>query len=236
MSSRIQLDDQKLLCSNLYYLVKRDSSQKEVAEKLNITRQTVSNYLNNKHIVPQHIIDSLTIFLNVNESDLYKRDFKKEDLSGTLQQTTVQPYQISTIVQIPVVRDRVEAGYLFLPEQRRLMTNNIQYIDIPRVMLKGVHPSEAVGFEVLGDSMYPTLKQSEIVLAKKLDTSLPLVNYIGKAVIIITRDNMLCKRIAAVYEKGIEFKSDNKQYTNQKMAYDEILSLYHIFMAVNYDI
>lgn len=116
------------------------------------------------------------------------------------------------------ILDRLNAscgggGFADEPEEKFL------YIDKESAMEIGIiNPKNIIAIKVIGDSMYPTIKEDSLVLIDKTQTEFRE----GKIFLINTTSGIFVKRLSLNPSGGINLISDNNIYSTITLEPDEI--------------
>lgn len=129
----------------------RNIKASELAEKANIPKSAISQYLSGLYEAKQKSIFKLANILNVSEAWLMGLDVPMEkniklDKLG------------NPIIEIPLL-GTVKAGYDYLAEE-----NWIGTVEVDKKLAEG---NELFALKVKGDSMHPVLVEDDIVIVKK---------------------------------------------------------------------
>ena len=167
-------------------------SQLELANRLGISQKQVSNYLNGVTKIPEHISDKLKNLVNITRTS--NTQSREADLE---------------VINIPYLKDfRVSAG-------RGVENFNDELETIPfnkKELQSLFHLQSVINLsiaQVIGDSMYPTLKEGERVLFQNDGSA------IEGAIYIIEYDNEIF--IKRLKKRPLELISDNKEYNAIKI-------------------
>ena len=141
------IKNQKEIFSNNLkkWLSIRNKTQTDIVETFDISPSTVSDWCNAKKFPRIDKIEMLANFLNIYKSDLIE-EHGRTDMFG------------NPVVNIPIL-GIVKAGYDYLAQE-----NWIGTIDIDK---KLADSGEFFALKVHGDSMFPVLIESDIVIIKK---------------------------------------------------------------------
>ena len=81
-----------------------------------------------------------------------------------------------------------------------------------------VSSKHIIALNVLGDSMEPTLKNNEIILVDTYDIDIQN----GGIFVITSKAGLFVKRLKKKLDGNLELLSDNNNYSNELIEYDEI--------------
>ena len=144
-------DINEIIANNISDLLDRSGkTQLDLAEFMNVSQATVSNWCKGAKLPRMDKIDRICEFFNVSRSDLM------EDLSIT-QNKTPEP----TSVRIPVLGS-IPAG---IPLEA--VEDVVDWEDIPIEWTKG--GKEFFSLRVKGDSMYPKFMEGDTIILRKQD-------------------------------------------------------------------
>lgn len=143
-----ELEQRMIFKKNINRLINNSPyNQKEIAEQLGVSPQTLNTWTQGKAIPRMGKIQLLADFFQVDKTDLL------EDI-----QTNVTPIQLGDSISIPVFGS-VPAG---VPIEAIQDIN--EYIDIPKSWTTG--GKEYFALTVKGDSMYPKYLEGDIVVVR----------------------------------------------------------------------
>ena len=143
-----ELEQRMIFKKNINRLINNSPyNQKEIAEQLGVSPQTLNTWTQGKAIPRMGKIQLLADFFQVDKTDLL------EDI-----QTNVTPIQLGDSISIPVFGS-VPAG---VPIEAIQDIN--EYIDIPKSWTTG--GKEYFALTVKGDSMYPKYLEGDVVVVR----------------------------------------------------------------------
>lgn len=182
--------------------------QKDVVKFLGESQSAVSKWLSEneetRNSIPISILTKISELLNVDVAYLIGvQDSKKADI-------------VDGISMVPIVDIKAGAG------AEGLLPDFITHERVPiwSKFLNGINPNNLAIFQVVGDSMEPTIRPDDWVV-------IDMVN--GRqfepvdAIYLINRDGSIqIKRLAFKGSKGIDIISDNKEYRAENTITDNI--------------
>lgn len=131
-----------------HYLEVQNKTQLDLAEYMNVSQATISNWCKGVKIPRMNKIDKIAEFFNI----------KRSDLMVDKEETNVTPIQLGDSISIPVFGS-VPAG---VPIEAIQDIN--EYIDIPKSWTTG--GKEYFALTVKGDSMYPKYLEGDVVVVR----------------------------------------------------------------------
>ncbi|WP_375637213.1 S24 family peptidase [Bartonella sp. AP152HLJHH] len=140
-------------------------SQKDLADRLNVTQATVSRWLGNESDPRGSHRDAIL--------ELYK------SLKGYNQITTLVP-----------VMGYVGAGLEIDTDVEQIPEDGLETIEIPFDL-----PFEAIGFVVRGNSMYPVYKDGDLIVVKHLQTKPVSDYYGDEVIVLTEDNRRFIKQI-----------------------------------------
>ena len=126
----------------------QNKTQLDLAEYMNVSQATISNWCKGVKIPRMNKIDKIAEFFNI----------KRSDLMVDKEETNVTPIQLGDSISIPVFGS-VPAG---VPIEAIQDIN--EYIDIPKSWTTG--GKEYFALTVKGDSMYPKYLEGDVVVVR----------------------------------------------------------------------
>jgi len=136
-------------------------SQKDFAEKLMIGLRTLQYYESNEYPIPDKILRLISQtfgvsyeWLKTGQGEIFEKKPSIEEIILAEQRRIKE-----NMVLLPLI-GRVGAGY----PQDRGDIEILAYIEIPKIPRE--NPKNLFAVKVVGDSMYPTLQEDDIVIAK----------------------------------------------------------------------
>lgn len=183
-----------------YYLGKYDMTQSELAKRLHVSTQSVTNWCKGDKSPRMDKVDAMCKIFNCKRIDLMEE--KTEKTHANTQQATA--------VVIPVL-GRVAAGIPLTADEYIIDTE-----EIPQAMASD---GEYFGLQVKGDSMEPKISNGDVVIARKQSDADS-----GDLVIaLINGDDAVVKRLKK-YSGGIALISSNPAYDPIYFSNEEIES------------
>ena len=117
---------------------------------------------------------------------------------------------------IMLVQQKAVAGYA-MQASNPAFTN-----DLPRFSVPGLE-GQLVAFEISGDSMYPTLTNSDIVVCERLERGEPIRE---NSVYIVVTDTVVAKRVHQIKEdntvRALRLISDNEVFKPYRVDIEEV--------------
>ena len=177
-----------------YLRTARGENLEKVAEYLNVSIQTISNYENEKRdMTPDTIIKLAEYFGVSTDYILGKSNNRNNDIA---------------VSKIPIL-GTVKAGYDWLAEE-----NIVDYItlkeNIPNV-------GEYYALRITGDSMLPLLAEGDLVIVHDQDD----VESGQTAVVLINGEEATVKKVVKTKE-GIELHAMNPYYPVKKFTFEDM--------------
>lgn len=167
-----------------YYIDKYDMTQSELAKRLGVSTQSVTNWCKGAKSPRMDKVDSMCQIFNCKRSDLME---EKTDSSNSTHG-----------IEIPVL-GRVAAG---IP-----ITATEYIIDTEEISLAMASDGEYFALQIKGDSMEPKISNGDVVIVRKQSDADD-----GDLVIaLVNGDDAVCKRLKK-YEGGIALLSNNPSY------------------------
>jgi len=204
-------------------------TQVELAKKTGISRSSIAQYEANIHIPPVENVVLMAEALDCDVSELFPDSARRQeqialDLLKTptakLKEVIRQYAPVSTedTVEIPFYEEAVAGAgsEAFYPEY--LHEND--KISISKRFLNGVNPKYLMFFQIVGDSMEPTIHINDWVLIELVaDRDF----YPVTGIYLIDMDGSVqLKRLEFRGEKGIDIISDNQAYGTKNTVRDDI--------------
>lgn len=189
-----------------------DMNQNELAEKLNISKQSLLNYETEKRLIPLDVLASVSKVFNIpietffsNEIDEFKNIESNE-----------------TFKRIPII-SKVSAG-----RGEYGVDDILEWLEIPVSLCKNADYATFVK----GDSMEPKIFDGDLILVKKTDF---LDN--GTIGVFKLNDDVFCKKFYAnPITKDITLKSLNKIYNPIELQEtDEFYILGKVVCKIDYN-
>ena len=185
-------------------------SQQKLADYLKTSKSSVNMYERGEREPGINMLEAIADFFNVDLDYLLGKTDSPDKGSGYSIPKNVMPVPDEPVVYIPVI-GRVAAGLNCLAEEN--------VVDYEPVFRSEINPSETyVYLQVVGDSMYPELKEGDFVLVKCQDS----VDSGSYAVVIVDNEDGVIKRI--VYDRNyIELQSVNPMYPPRRFEGADVL-------------
>lgn len=161
-----------------FYLTKKQSSQLDLANYLNVSNTTVNNWVKGYSMPRMDKVDRICQFFMITRADLLENKSKEES-----------PTRHAKGIRIPVL-GRVAAG---IPIEA--IEDVEDWEEIPENMAK---TGEYFALRIQGDSMLPEIRQGDIVIVRKQ----PCVESGEIAIVLVNGNDATCKKIQK-QESGI---------------------------------
>jgi len=183
-------------------------TQAEAAERLGISRQTLVNYTGKAELSEdfvQNVKENLGIDLNSSET------------IGRMIKEPPPKWSEPTLRKIPFYAIDVSAGDISFYQD--FNESPAYYIDLP-----GFNDCD-LAMPVYGDSMYPKIKNGDIVLLKKINDH-SIISY-GEIYLVITAENRLLKYVRKHSDKSmITLLSENERFDEIEVERDKVKHLF----------
>lgn len=193
-------------------------TQKELAEKLGLSFQSVAQWENGLRNPKQETLQKIADALGIPVSDLAGETDGKEKNFPSF------GMPIGEILVMPVaVTVRAGFGSMAVPVYGEEVT------EIPKSMLRGYPPEECFAARVKGNSMYPRICEGDIVVIHMQNTVES-----GEIALVVYDDNEEATIKRVRYEPGknwVELIPANPEYMTLKLEGDA-LPLFHILGRV----
>ena len=177
-----------------YYINKYDMTQSELANKLGVSTQSVTNWCKGAKSPRMDKVDAMCQIFNCKRSDLME---EKTDSSNATHG-----------IEIPVL-GRVAAG---IP-----ITATEYIIDTEEISQTMAADGDYFALQIKGDSMEPKISSGDVVIVRKQSDADD-----GDLVIALVNGNdAVCKRLKK-YEEGIALLSNNPSYEPMYFSNKEI--------------
>lgn len=137
---------------------KRDMTQAELARRVNVTKQTISNYERLERDPDLEILEKIADALNVPMSMLVSRDGQQALLNSIYDTNNKAP----NAIRVPIL-GTIPAGIPIEAVQEVL-----DWEELPLEMARG--GKEYFGLRVNGDSMSPKYEDGDTIILRKQDT------------------------------------------------------------------
>lgn len=194
----------------------RNIKASELSEKANIPKSAISQYLSGLYEAKQKSIFKLSNILNVSEAWLMGLDVPMErtsdKLSDQLKNIGAMYISNTTLVKVPIL-GTVKAGYDYMAQE-----NWTGYVDIEKDIIK--EGCEYFALKIVGDSMFPTLIEDDIVIIKKQDDF-----ETGDIVVAIVNGDEATIKKGKKTDSSILLQPLNNSYEPLIFTYDEMKSI-----------
>jgi phage repressor protein C with HTH and peptisase S24 domain len=121
---------------------------------------------------------------------------------------------------IPLVNEEAHAGYV----KQCDTPDYVSTLDVYRV--PGFEDGDYRMFEIVGDSMMPTIKPREIVVTEAVSPITSIQD--GCLYVVIAEEGVVAKRVYAYNDTHFVFKSDNPEYKSYSLPTDEVKQIWAI--------
>ncbi len=209
----------KFLAKNLKYLRKqRGLTQKQLTQQLGMTQSNYSYYENGFRDAPYSILTKFARFYQISAEKITQNDISKEKSPEVLiiesygrkvEFLTAAP-QAGILTRSGFMDQRPKKKSIIIPDDYHQKTGNI-------------------AVRVQGDSMMPTINESDLVICRKLQDetvrnghsdsrSLHLQQYVNKILVFVTEDDdFMIKRLKSVdtHRNEAIFVSDNPRFPKE---------------------
>ena len=197
-------------------------SQKDFARKIGITQGALSQIERDKSQASFETIRKISDEFNVNcnwlingaGEVLLDKPQSNQD-RGFFKSTTEKAY-------IPLIKEEAHAGYISGYNDKEYF-KQLDVYQIP-----GFEKGEYRLFEIIGDSMVPTLNPGEIVVCEFITDQEKVEN--STLCVVISKDGIVAKRIFQYPDQKGYFilKSDNSNYKTQSLRKSKVLEAWTI--------
>ncbi|ALM50154.1 XRE family transcriptional regulator [Flavobacterium psychrophilum] len=220
-----------LFSDNIRHLrLKKDVSQEIIAEKLAISRDSLSKYEQGKSQPPHEILIKISRYYHVSIDLLLTVDIRKVDMEGLIKlddNRIVLPitvdYEGRSIIEI--VPHKAKAGYLAGYGDPEFI-EGLQHMSLPFL---GEGTFRAIAID--GDSM-PPYRDSSLIVGKYLEDRKSIKT--GNTYIFLTKnEGIVYKRVAAVLEDSLILNSDNSFYAPYKVYLVDILEIWEFVLSMD---
>lgn len=215
------------------YLKEKKISVQHLAEKLNVSRQTIYDYFKSANLQPD-TVRNLLDKLNVNVNEIWTDE---TSLTIIHKAENLNPID-EDFVQVPLAETKSSAGYA-------LRYNDQEYIeDLPKTHIpKQYDKGNFMVFEVDGDSMDDgtsrAIKHKDRILAQEIDVSDWKNITINRYPFIIVYDNSTIIKQIANYDRNngnITCHSFNPTFKDFQINVDEVRQLFYAIKKVESDL
>lgn len=183
-------------------------SQEQLAEKIGLTKQAISQYERGERNPSMTVLDALCDFFNVSSDYLLGKDSVTLRFVG---KDEIDKLESKSCVRIPVL-GRVAAG---VPIDA--IEDVLDWEEIPEAMAA---TGEFFGLRIKGDSMQPRIAEGDVVIVR----SQPDAESGDVVIVQVNGDHATCKRLMK-HETGISLISFNPVYPPIVYTNEEIKSL-----------
>ncbi|HEX5169104.1 MAG TPA: LexA family transcriptional regulator [Cyclobacteriaceae bacterium] len=190
-------------------------SQKEFAQRIGITQGALSQIESDKSKASFETINKISDEFNVNCNWLIRGSGEVLLPAESSRTESVGATQ-SDKASIPLIREEAHAGYVNGVKDRSYLSS-LDVYQIP-----GFEKGDYRLFEIVGDSMVPTLHPGEIVVCEFAADSSLIEN--SSLCVLIYKDGIVAKRVFQYPEKkgSLILKSDNVEYKTQTLRRSKI--------------
>lgn len=171
--------------------LKKNITQEELAEELNMTQQQIARYENGQRHFKQDLLFKLANYFNVSINDFFPPTTFDNGIT----------VDITDNIRIPVF-GIIKAG---IPIESQ--SDIIDYIEIPKTWLNG--GKQFYGLKISGDSMSPKYQEDDIVIFEKNDDK---ELYNGKDVAVMINGSESTFKKIIVNDQGIILQPYNTTY------------------------
>lgn len=133
-----------------YYIKKYKKTQKEICIALKINTSSMSDYCKGKQYPRPNVIQKLADYFNISTDDLITDKITNAQILPKIERPKY--------VKIPVL------GYIHAGEATNTPEHILGFEEITEELAK---TGDFFGLKIKGDSMYPDLKEDDIVIVKK---------------------------------------------------------------------
>ncbi len=185
-------------------------SQKDFSARLDLSQSTLSQIENDRYFPSYDTLYYMTAELGVDSNWLLCGQ-------GVPYRTTAPPERAPG-VGFPAVVEKARAGYSGTDRDEHWVSG------LSRYQVPGFRPgADIVIFQVIGDSMMPTLEDQDFVLAERL-TGAP-ESSAGHNLVMVVRDEIYVKRLANFDLASMRYTltSDNPKYPTIEVGQDEVI-------------
>lgn len=194
----------------------RNMKATELSVKTGIAKSSLSEYINGKYEAKQDGVYLLSKALNVSEAWLMGLDVPMErktaELSDQLKNIGAMYISNTNLVKIPIL-GTVKAGYDYMAQE-----NWTGYVDVEKDIIK--EGCEYFALKIVGDSMFPTLIEDDIVIIKKQDDF-----ETGDIVVAIVNGDEATIKKGKKTDSSILLQPLNNSYEPLIFTYDEMKSI-----------
>ena len=191
-------------------LIKKQMSQKELADKMGVNKSTITRYIKDKSAVSNTKIVEIANILNISPSDLFS-NYKEEHpiYKGVSRDELDEIDEDEVFEKVPLLGE-VAAG---VPIYMDDYTNDTINVD-KRYIQYGY---DYICLTIRGDSMYPILMDKDIVLIK----CQPTANSNDIAIVSVDNETATAKYVYK-HEDKLELRPANLNYIPLFFSKDEV--------------
>lgn len=206
---------------------KNGKSKAYVADQLGVSERTVENYMNGTRQPKPGALVKLSNILGFNLNDLTVQNVPQETLAKEPGRDYMQERRDKKTnappQMIPLVPVKAQAGYA----RSYANTDFINQLDLFPI-LPGIDPRGAVWrfFEVQGDSMEPSLYNTDLVLVSMVPTEDWKEIKRGQVHVVITADQVLIKKVYQQDSDHLLLRSANKKHKDKIIAFSDIKEIW----------
>ena len=195
---------------------KQGVKQVDLVEKTKLDKTLINKYLSGAANARQKKLTLLADALNVNEVWLMGYDVSMErnltNLSDQLKNIGAMYISNTNLVKIPIL-GTVKAGYDYMAQE-----NWTGYVDVEKDIIKD--GCEYFALKIVGDSMFPTLMEDDVVIIKKQDDF-----ETGDIVVAIVNGDEATIKKGKKTDSSILLQPLNSTYEPLIFTYDEMKSI-----------
>ncbi|MGQ8364298.1 XRE family transcriptional regulator [Glaciecola sp. 1036] len=205
-------------------------SQKAFASQIGITQGALSQLEAGKSTLSLQTIQKLCDVFSIDSNWLllglgtvpFRNNVRSNDMSvdGTNQNQQKPSHAFYLDALIPLINEEAHAGYVKNYET----PDYISTLDVYRI--PGFDNGDFRMFEIIGDSMLPTIHPREIVVTEKVSPITAIQD--GSLYIVITAEGIVAKRVYLHEENHFIFKSDNAEFKSYSLPKEEVLQIWAI--------
>lgn len=153
--------------------------------------------------------DQSTLFLHTDKKAMQKDNYKGTD-----------SHSFNRDILIPLISEEAHAGYIKDCEN----SDYISSLDVYRI--PGFEQGDFRMFEVVGDSMVPTIHPREIVITERVAEKASVND--GHLCVAITDEGIVAKRVYVHQQHHFIFKSDNPKFKSYSLPMEEVKEIWSI--------
>lgn len=155
------LGNKEIFSKNLkYYMNLNNKDRNDICKDLNLPYTTFAEWYNGNIYPRIDKIEMLANYFNIKKSDLIESK-NSEQISNQLKNIGAMYISNTNLVKVPIL-GTVKAGYDYMAQE-----NWTGYVDVEKDIIKD--GCEYFALRIVGDSMFPTLMEDDIVIIKKQD-------------------------------------------------------------------